>query len=229
MFEAQLRDEKRRTARVACASAAGSELAEHELGRDASTDDSAGQDRSRKDRVPLRREMPRRRAKNQSTYALGVPAPTEFRDGPAHRISDGDELADAERVRHGDDIVCTILQSKTTRRDPSAMAAVIDRHDMVALGEVGKRGKPIQRPRRGKAMKQHQRGGSLGPLVLDHTDAAPTFQVQKELFTLGAWPRSRRGLTFLPFWCHCLRACGQCAPSASGVATAAQSLREQAW
>jgi hypothetical protein len=55
-------------------------------------------------------------------------------------------------------------------------------------------------------MKQDQRGGSLGPLVLDHTNATPAFQVQEELLTPGGLPGSGRGLTFFSFFCHLLRA-----------------------
>jgi len=182
------------------------DLAEHQLGRHPSTKDSPGQDRAREDRVLLRREMLCCGAKDQSAYACRVPAPAEFRDRSAHRVSDGDELADAERVSHGDDIVCTVPQPKATRRDAIAMPAVIDRHDVVTLGEVGKSGEPIQCARRGKAMKQDQRGGSLGPLVLDHTNATPAFQVQEELLTPGGLPGSGRGLTFFSFFCHLLRA-----------------------
>ena len=86
------------------------------------------------------------------------------------------------------------------------MPAVIDRHDVVTLGEVRKSGEPVQRARCAKPMKQEQRGGSLGPLVLDHTNATPAFQVQEELLTPGGLPGLGRGLTFFSFFCHCLRA-----------------------
>ena len=147
--------------------------------------------------------MLRRRTEHQSAYAIGVPTPTEFRDGPAHGISDRNELVDAERVRHGDDIVCTIRQSKPTRRDPLAMAAVIDRHDMVALGKIGKSGKPVQRPGGAQAMEQHQRGGCLRTPVLDHAGTAPALQVQVE------------GLTVFFFCWHRNGACRPYASSAS--------------
>jgi hypothetical protein len=144
-----------------------------------------------------------------------VPAPTELGDWTPHRITDRDELLDPERVGHRDDIVRAILQSKPTRADSSAVAAVIDRNDMVSLGEVGKSGEPIQRARCPKAVEQHQRGSSLRTLELDNPDTTPAFQLQKAFFSARSSIHSGPGLTCLRFSRHGFTACVPHPPNAS--------------
>jgi len=91
--------------------------------------------------------------------------------------------------------------------------AVVDRDDMVAFGKVGERGEPIQRPGGGESVKEHQGRRSLGAFVLDDPDATSAFQVQEELVTAGASPRSR--VTLFCFACQCSEACRRCRSCAS--------------
>jgi hypothetical protein len=55
------------------------------------------------------------------------------------------------------------------------VTAVIDGHDMVALGELRKSGEPVETGCRGKAVEQHQCGSSLRSLELDGPNATASF------------------------------------------------------
>jgi hypothetical protein len=86
---------------------------------------------------------------------------------------------------------------------------------MVALGKLGERREPIERPRGGKAVEQHQRRRTFGPLELEDTDATPAFQVQEALFAPSDMSGLPPGLSLFLFCCHRLRAWENCALSAS--------------
>ena len=54
------------------------------------------------------------RVQHQCIDALAVSQPGEHGDGPAHRVADGGEAFDAERIGHGHDIVGTVVETEAT-------------------------------------------------------------------------------------------------------------------
>lgn len=67
----------------------------------------------------------------------GVTLPRELRDGPAHRIAGGVKTVDAEGIGDRRHIIGTVCETEgRTSSDPTTMPPVVDKDDVVILGEA---------------------------------------------------------------------------------------------
>ena len=104
-----------------------------------------------------RGEVRGRGAQDQSHDAVRVAAPDQLGHRATHRITDGDEPFDAERIAQRDGIVGTVLEpERLSRPDATAVAAVVDRDHPEMAGERFVGGEPVEVCRCGPAVQQQQ-------------------------------------------------------------------------
>ena len=104
-----------------------------------------------------REEVRRSGAQREPTDALGVPAPDELSDRTTHRVTDRDDLVDAEHVAHGKCIVGAVLQAEgLLRTDAAAVAAVIERNHSIMTRERPVTREPVEVRARCPAVQQQQ-------------------------------------------------------------------------
>ena len=74
--------------------------------------------------------------------------PNELSNRTAHRIPDGDDAPQTERVGEGGDVVCAIREAKVALAlDPPAVVPLVDGNDTKMLPERPHRETPVQSSR----------------------------------------------------------------------------------
>ena len=124
-------------------------------------------------------EVARGGGEHEPDESLAVAAPQELGDRPAHRVAEGDEPVEPDRVGHRDHVVGAILEpERGPRPDPRPVAPVIEGEHAEVLAqrsvgaeevEVGGGRPPVQEHQsrcagRAGQLAQHDRaGGQLDP------------------------------------------------------------------
>lgn len=110
---------------------------------------------------------------------VAVMAGEELGDSATHRIADDDCLFDAESVEDGDGIVDGVSKPETAcGANASAVAALVERHDVKALGERSVNTAPVERRGHRPAMEQQYRWRARRALDGTKMGRSPVGQVE---------------------------------------------------
>ena len=95
--------------------------------------------------------------------------PNELSNRTTHRVPDGDNAPQPERVGEGGDVVCAIREAKAAvALNALAVVSLVDGNDAKMPPERLHRGTPVQSSRGTQTMEQDQRWSALRPAHFPH-------------------------------------------------------------